>query len=797
MKKKKIKPLGIKDVSFVYQKDKLKTKKKNNLPKDSLTLIHKSATKSLLTALSIDSFGYNIFLTGYNKQKKFEFLKDFFTEKKVKQKEKYDWLYFYNFDSPNNPKILRMTAGKGKVYVSELSKIFDNIVKDFNKKINEESYEIKTTTLLSETSHVNSNLLESLTNRAAKLGFAIKVTSSGVETSPIIDNETLTVKEYSELPLQVRKLIQKNRESLDPYVVKTIRKMRLRESKLHEGLVKKQKKILTKVVKRNLQKINSKYKKNKFIISFHKQLQEDMIDNFNYFIDLYYNEDLDVVAFENFKKKRKLIFSRYQVNLFVDNSKPKSKTIFESYPSISSVFGLITKQAQPHQIKENHLLLESGSIHKANGGFIILDSQNFLKSDSLWSNLKQAIKEKKIKIPQSYIDKRVLTTEKIEPEAIPLNLSVILVGSEDIYYLLYEVDEDFEKLFKFKIDLDAYLESNYNNIKIYFQILKRIIKQEGLLNFSQGAMYAILEYSCRLLENNKRLSTELSDISDLMVEASLYSEQKDKVSVNKRDVERAQFERLNRINNVEKSLLNLIKDRSLSLSVKGKSIGECNALCVYDLGNYSFGRVNKVSCVITDSEDGIVNIERSCKLSGKVYNKGSQILTNYLLSLLSQHHIASFSASVCFEQSYDEIDGDSASAAELATIVSAISQIPIKQNFAVTGSLNQLGAIQAVGGINEKIEGYYKTARLISRKETLHIIIPHVNKENLVLNSRTKKAVAEKRLMIYPVEYFFEVFELLTDVSLGIKNISDKRILKDSALSKIKELSKEKNKEKA
>lgn len=607
---------------------------------------------------------------------------------------------------------------------------------------------------------------------------------------PIINNKIVSIEDYSSLPIKTKKNIEKKRSHLDPFIIKTTRQIRSSEDKGQEKIEKNQENILKKIIEKNYKKIRNKFEKNKTVTDFIDLLHLDLVKNIQHLIKNNLHEYQAQENTKETKQRQKRIIARYHARLLVDNSILEKKFLFEENPTMESLFGQIKKKMINNQLETNHLMIEPGSIHKANNNFLVINCNNFLQSEKLWSYLKKAIKEKKITIPQTHEDKLSLTKSLLTPEPIPLNINVVLVGSEEIYSILYDYDEDLDKIFKIKTKLDEYLNYTQINTRTYLMMIDRITKDEQFRPFSRSSLTALFDYSSRLMEHRKKLSTDIHNLRALMVEANLYAKQNHSKYVTKLHVEKARFEKLERINQVERELLELVKDKSLSINTTGKAIGQCNALCIYDMGNYSFGRINKVSCVTLKSDDGIINIERSSKLSGKIHTKASQITSSFLLAIFSKNNIPPISASVCFEQSYDEIDGDSASAAELLVIVSTMSQIPIKQNYAITGSLNQHGAIQAVGGINEKIEGCYKTFKALSKTEQCSIIIPDNNKDNLVLNEETKKAVAQKKLIIYPVKSFSQVFELATDTPFGINTVNTTRLIKNSALHKIKILSK-------
>ena len=380
----------------------------------------------------------------------------------------------------------------------------------------------------------------------------------------------------------------------------------------------------------------------------------------------------------------------------------------------------------------------------------------------------------------------LLPTSGLRPEPIPLDLKVILIGTDEIYRILFAEDEEFHKIFKIKADFDYKMPRNKPNINSYLSFIATRTHLEGLLPFSPSGVAAIVEYGSRLVEDQNLLSTQFGEIKDLTIEADFFARQSHAKLIKRSDVEKALNEKYYRLNLQEQNLSEMIKNKDILTQVDGSVIGQINGLAVYDYGDYSFGKIGRITCVSSIGDGHLINIERLSKLSGRIHDKGMLILQgllNHLIAKEKKHH---FSVSICFEQSYGIIDGDSASVAELIAIISSISEIPIQQNFAVTGSINQMGEVQAVGGINEKVEGFHQITQLVGKADSYNVIIPKSNVRNLMLSPEAREAVKSKQLRIYPVEYLWEAFELATGVALGCHQIpTSQTFATDSALAKI------------
>ncbi len=376
----------------------------------------------------------------------------------------------------------------------------------------------------------------------------------------------------------------------------------------------------------------------------------------------------------------------------------------------------------------------------------------------------------------------LLPTSGLRPEPIPLDIKVILIGNDEIYHILYDMDEEFPKIFKIKADFDYKMLRNRSNINAYVSFIATRSHVEELLHFDRSGVAAIIEYGSRLVEDQRHLTTQFGAIKDLTIESDFIARENGSRVIKREHVESALSQKFHRVNLYEEHLMDMVHNEDIMISVDGRRVGQVNGLAVYDMGDYSFGRINRITCTTSVTDDGIFNIDRASKLSGNIHDKGVYILSGFLNALLSREQSLGFSASICFEQSYGIIDGDSATVTELVAIVSALANIPIDQSFAMTGSLNQFGDIQPVGGINEKVEGFYKTCKILGRGKNYSVIIPHQNVQNLMLSKEVKDAIASGELSIYAIKHVREAFELVTSHSFGIDKITDRSFASGSAL---------------
>ena len=474
------------------------------------------------------------------------------------------------------------------------------------------------------------------------------------------------------------------------------------------------------------------------MVEYLKQVRDDVKEHLLDFAEEEEKEDAEVMLLHDTRDR----FSKYKVNLFVDHSQTKSApVIIENNPTYYNLFGKIEKNVEHGMYLTDFTMVKSGSIHRASGGYLVLNALDIFRTGSIWETLKRILKNNKGFIEDMGEQYSLLPTSGLRPEPIPLDLKVILIGTEDIYHILYHEDEEFHRIFKIKADFDYKMERNSKTIKNYASFIATRSQKEKLLPFDRSGVSAIIEHGSRLVEDQEQLSTQFSSIKDLTIEANFIARERGSRTVKRLDVEDALNEKFYRLNLYEEQLLKMIRDGNIITQVDGTAVGAINGLAVYDYGDYAFGKIGRITCTTSVGDGGILNIERQSHLSGKIHDKGVFILTGILNALLSRQKKHGMVASLCFEQNYGVIDGDSASVAELVCVVSALSGVPIKQNLAITGSINQLGMVQPVGGINEKIEGFYKTCLEVGNSDEYTAMIPVQNQKNLMLHKEAREGV--------------------------------------------------------
>lgn len=730
------------------------------------------AVRAIEMGLGIRKPGYNIYVAGIQGTGKTSVIKTFLEKWSADAPRPKDWIYVYDFNQTEQPRAISMGPGEAR----RLKKAMDHLVKslrtDITSALQSEDYENAVNAYLSASNERKSKLFGDLEKRAKTLDFSIKSTRMGIETIPIFEGRPLTEKEYSKLTDSQRDAIEDRRSQLEPEVLDFARKVRAIEQETKEYVERLRSEIGSQVVSAQLDPVRQEFSDNEAVIEYLKNVETDILENLLDFVES--DEPQAEQPHEMFlPPEERDRFRRYKINVFVDNTTAKgAPVIIETNPTYYNLFGRIEKNVEHGMYLTDFTMIKAGAVHKASGGYLVLNALDIFKQGSIWDTLKRVLKNRLGYIEDMGEQYSLLPTSGLRPEPIPLDLKVILIGNDEIYHILYDADEDFHKIFKIKADFDHKMERSEDNISSYASFVATRTKIESLVPFDRSAISTIVEYGSRLVEDQRFLSTQFGELKDLTIEADFIAREEGAKVVQRKHVEKALEEKYFRVNLIEENLFNMVKQEDILLTVHGKQAGQVNGLAVYDMGDYSFGKLGRITCTTAISHDGVINIERASKLSGKIHDKGVFILTGLLNSLLAQHRPLGLAASICFEQSYGMIDGDSATMAEFVAILSALSGIPVLQNVAMTGSLNQFGEVQPIGGVNEKVEGFWKTCKILGPKNgTFTCIIPRQNSANLMLQRDARDAVASGRLKIVPVVSVAEAFEIATGVPLGIADV--------------------------
>lgn len=741
--------------------------------------------------LGIRKPGYNIYVAGMGGTGKTSVIRSFLEKWSKNSPTPDDWIYVHDFNSPESPRAIKLPVGEGRNFAKRMEHIVKSLREEIPNALQSEDYENTVSAYISQSGDQRSRMFSELEKLAKSMNFQIKSTRVGIETIPMIDGRPLSEKEYNKLSDNERTKIEDSRGKLEPGVLDFARKVRGIETETKTYIEQLQNEIGKQVVAGIMDPLVKDYKANAEIQDYLNQVREHVLDHLLDFVDLDDSQssggggEEESMGYPPMDGRDR--FRKYRINVFIDNRLQEgAPVIIETNPTYYNLFGKIEKNVEHGMYLTDFTMVHAGSIHRANGGYLVLDAQDIFKTPTVWDMLKRVLRNRKGFIEDMGEQFSLLPTSGLRPVAIPLDVKVILIGNDEIYHLLYELDEDFQKIFKIKSDFDYKMPRNKKNISHYVSFIATRSHLENLLHFSPSGIAAIVEFGSRRVDDQQQLTSQFGELKDLTIEADFIAREQKSKTINRVHVEEAIARKTQRVNLFEDHMMEMVRNEDLILSVDGERVGQVNGLAVLDLGDHSFGKIGRITCTTSMNDDGIFNIDRASKLSGNIHDKGMYILSGFLNSLLAQERALGFSASICFEQSYGVVDGDSATIAELVAIISAASGISVRQNVAITGSLNQFGDVQPVGGINEKAEGFFKTCKILGKKSKGYtLIIPHQNVANLMLNTETRQAVQAGYLDIFPVKHFWEAFELATGTPFGIKSVSDKKFSPGSALDLI------------
>ncbi|MEI6832927.1 MAG: ATP-binding protein [bacterium] len=746
------------------------------------------AVRAINMGLGIRKPGYNIYVAGAQGTGKTSVIRTFLERWSKDAAVPNDWVYVYNFQHSEVPKAIEMEAGEGKKFKKEMEALVKILRAEIPMALQSEDYENAVNAYLSASNDRKAKLFSDLEKRAKQLDFAVKSTRLGIETIPVIDGRVLTEKEYAKLNETQREGVEDRRAQIEPEVLDFARKVRTIENETREYIEKLRSELGRHVVGMAIEPLMEEYKKNTALSAHLAEVRDHILEHLMDFVEPEEpqaqpgGQELPLELFGLHEERDK--FVRYAVNVFIDNTGAEgAPVIIETNPTYYNLFGKIEKNVEHGMYLTDFTMIKAGAVQRANGGYLVLNAMDIFKTGNIWDTLKRVLKNRKGFIEDMGEQYSLLPTSGLRPSPIPLDMKVVLIGNDDIYHLLQGMDEDFTKIFKIKAHFDDKMPRSRNNIEHYVDFIATRSDKEGLLSFDRSGVAAMVEYGSRLVDDQRQLSTQFGALKDLTIEADFIAREQGSKLVKRLHVEEALEQKFYRVNLIEEQMFDMVRHEEVLLTLDGSEIGQVNGLAVYDLGDYSFGKVSRISCTVSSSADGIINIERNAKLSGRIHDKGISILSGFLSALLAREHHLGLAASVCFEQSYGLIDGDSASITEATAILSALSKVPVRQNLAMTGSLNQFGEVQPIGGVNEKIEGFWRTVEILGKGTSRYtVLIPVQNVANLMLHRAARAAVDEGKLEVIPVRSMAEVFEISTGVPLGAQDLHQERFEPGSAL---------------
>ena len=723
--------------------------------------------KALEFGLSIQSKGYNLYLEGPAGVGKTMYTKKYVQELASKQKTPDDWCYIYNFDDPNEPVAVSLPAGTGKEFKEVMDSFIIDIRKYINKTFSNEDFEKEKSIIRQGFEEKKEKLLANLNKQCLKYGFQVKSAQNGIYMMPVINGKAIEEDEFETLAEEIKKEFEEKSSIVQELIMQSIGQIKTIEKEADKKIDDWQSNIALLTINAYINPIRATYKKYKKIVTFLDNVKKDILKNLSRFI---HEEDIKPTP-QNPKPEAVKPWLNYRVNLFVDNSNVEgAPVIMDTNYMYHNLFGQLEYENQYGMLKTDYTMLKPGLLHKANGGYIILQAQDLLANQISYDTLKKALLVKEIAIENNMEQRSYMVMISLKPEPIPLDVKVLLLGNAEIYHTLLALDPDFRKLFKIKAEFEEDAPRTEENINKLAKFVHNFAEREGCLPLDKEAMAKVVEFTSRITEDKEKLSTHFSEIGEVISEASTWAKLARKKVVSKEFIDKTLAERIDRIKKYDEKYSEMIKDNTLLIDTEGYQTGVINGLTVMTIGDYTFGKPSRITANTYMGKTGIVNIEREVEISGPTHSKGVLILSGYLGEKFAQDFPLSLTASLCFEQLYNGVDGDSASSTEAYAILSSLSGMPINQSIAVTGSINQKGFIQPIGGVNEKIEGFYSTCKTKGLNYEQGVIIPIQNVKNLHLSDEVIQAVKEGKFHIYAVSTIDEGIEILTGVPAGKKN---------------------------
>ncbi|MFH1797789.1 MAG: ATP-binding protein [Candidatus Omnitrophota bacterium] len=719
--------------------------------------------------LNLKSEGFNIFVcgaagTGRNTQ-----VKKAVNEIASREKTPDDWIYVNNFIHEDEPIAINLPAGRGIIFKKDMEELISELKVEIPKAFESEDYEVRRQDLLKKYKQKRDSVLEEIENKAFGEGFVLKQSATGVILVPRKGDQQITITNYEKLSDDEKERIEKKKHELHIKIEQVLGEVRVMEKDAKVKIKELEKEVALFSVKHIIDELRFKYREFESIVKHLNYAQEDIVDDIDSFKEE--EEEAPGMVFGLKTPSKKNSFRKYEVNVLVDHRHSKgAPVISEPNPTYYNLIGRIEYVSHFGSMSTDFNMISAGALHKANGGYLVLQAMDVLSSFMAWDALKRVIRNREIKVEDINEQFRVITTTSLKPNSIPSDIKVIMVGPPWLYQTLYKFDEDFREIFKVKADFDVEMDRDMDKVKKYAAFIKVRCEEEGLRHFERAAVAKIVEYGSKLTDDQEKLSARFMYVVDILREADYWAGKVNAEYVAVAHVEKAIHEKIYRSNLIEEKIIELISKNVLMVDIDGSVKGQVNGLAVLDMGEYMFGKPSRITVCTYMGKTGVVDIERQVKMGGNIHSKGVMILVGYFGEKFAQDMPLNLSASICFEQSYDGIDGDSASSTEAYCLLSSLSDVPIKQSIAVTGSMNQHGFVQPVGGINEKIEGFYHVCKVKGFTGKQGVIIPELNTKHLMLKDEVINAVKGGKFHIWAVSTVDEGIEILTGKKAGKKN---------------------------
>lgn len=735
------------------------------LPDFNDAIGQKRALRSIEFGLGVDGSGFNLYISGETGTGRTSTIASILNKRAKSEPQPHDWVYVNNFKDSDSAISLDLPAGKGSELAADMKELIEAFRNDIPKALESSEYESRRAELLESYQAASNDLFQGLEKASEKVGFSLQRTVSGLVIVPQKAGRNYTQEEYDALNEKKRAKLEKQGKELTEQLNEVLRQVREQEKITKEALAQADRDVGMSCLGHRLDPLREKYSELQKVLGYLDSVQEDILNTLDDFKPQSTQPQIPGIKMP----RQEPTFDRYQVNVLVDNKDTDgAPVVFESNPTYNNLFGRIEHVMQYGGVAvTDFTMIRSGALHRANGGYLVIDAREVLMNPFVWDSLKRSIRNHEIRIEDVLEQYRFMTMVSLKPEPVQMQVKIVLVGTPWIYYLLFHLDPDYRKFFKVKAEFDSRVARTPEIMNDYSLFVASHCRAEGLLPFHKSGVAALLEHAARMTDDQSKLSSRFMEIADFIREISFWATKAGRNIINGDDVRAAAEESLYRVNRIEERMQELYEDGTIMVDTSGVVVGQINGLSVLDLGDHTFGRPTRITATVYAGQDGMVNIEREVKLSGPIHDKGVLILTGYLGGTFAAEQPLSLSASICFEQSYDGIEGDSASSTELYALLSALSGVALKQGVAVTGSVNQRGMVQPIGGVNHKIEGFFAVCRAQGLNGEQGVMIPKSNERHLMLHEDVVRAVAAGQFHIWSVETIEQGIEILTGTAAG------------------------------
>jgi len=728
------------------------------------------AVEAVQFGIGIRSEGYNLYVLGPHGTGKYTALRQFLEHKAITEPPPSDWCYVNNFEQPHKPNALQLPPGRGVALQRDMEKLVQELRTAIPAAFEREDYRSQRQALNEEFSQQQEQAFKELQQQAETKELAVIRTSAGLAFAPLKGDKVLKTEEFQELPPDEQERIQEAIGELQAILEETVRRVPQWERAHREKLKALDREVASFAVDHLFVELRQQYADLPEVIAYLDAVEQDVVENVD---DFRRQDDEAAPPLTGIPLPRSLLvpppFRRYQVNVLVDRSEAQgSPVVYQDHPTYQNLMGRVEHiMAQMGTVTTDFSLIRAGSFHQANGGYLILDAHKILAQSLVWDALKRALRANELSIESPGQLFGMVSTIALEPEPIPLDIKIVLLGDRLLYYLLSENDPDFSELFKVAVDFEEEMARNPENNLLYARLIGTLARKEQLRHFDPTAVARVIEHSSRMVGDAEKLSTRMQGVADLLREADYWADQAEHEVVAATDVQQAIDAQIYRSGRVRERVQEQIERGTVLIDIQDERIGQINGLSIISMGQFSFGRPSRITATVRLGRGKVVDIEREVELGGPLHSKGVLILSGYLSARYAPDRPLSLSASLVFEQSYSGVDGDSASSAELYALLSALGQIPLKQSYAVTGSVNQYGQVQAIGGVNEKIEGFFDVCRARELTGEQGVLIPAANVKHLMLRGDVIEAVEAGQFRIFAVETIDQGLEILTGLPAG------------------------------